>query len=489
MSGIPPPPPPPPPSNAKKLGGSAPPPPPPPGAASAAKKSGPGAPPPPPPMLGGFKPKKKKIVKSEAPPKPKERPKPRMAPAGGMSLMDELAQKFAKQNKTQETTFGSDDDEPSPSISTSAKSTPIIEEEKVPAKKEKKTIKPPPPPPPKPSSSYLDDIKTDATGGISVHNYALGNKELDEEDIKEIESDIEEDKYEADDDAKEDLDFLLAKRKEKEKKEKEQEKVEDDTPEDDQEDEKNMKTIRQSTIRLSKKIAKSKQEIKAKAIVNSEQFLDNDKPTYTSSVWVEMINEEGDKIYLNRLTGETALKNPESGDGALAMSRNSSDQDEDGNWRWLPDKEEAWIPVKFMRKKPNGKYEYQDVEGISFSISEKIHKKSIPMLKKSLQNYAHDLLMLDEVNEANILYNIKNRFLKQRIYTRLGKILISVNPYKLYPLYTPEVIEKYQNARTVTQLPPHVYEIAKLAYEELEKTKHPQSILIAGESGSGKTEA
>ena len=487
MSGIPPPPPPPPPSNAKKLGGSAPPPPPP-GAASAAKKSGPGAPPPPPPMLGGFKPKKKKIVKSEAPPKPKERPKPRMAPAGGMSLMDELAKKFAKQNKAQETTFGSDDDEPSPSKSTSAKSTPIIEEEKVPAKKEKKTIKPPPPPP-KPSSSYLDDIKTDATGGISVHNYALGNKELDEEDIKEIESDIEEDKYEADDDAKEDLDFLLAKRKEKEEKEKEQEKVEDDTPEDDQEDEKNMKTIRQSTIRLSKKIAKSKQEIKAKAIVNSEQFLDNDKPTYTSSVWVEMINEEGDKIYLNRLTGETALKNPESGDGALAMSRNSSDQDEDGNWRWLPDKEEAWIPVKFMRKKPNGKYEYQDVEGISFSISEKIHKKSIPMMKKSLQNYAHDLLMLDEVNEANILYNIKNRFLKQRIYTRLGKILISVNPYKLYPLYTPEVIEKYQNARTVTQLPPHVYEIAKLAYEELEKTKHPQSILIAGESGSGKTEA
>lgn len=137
----------------------------------------------------------------------------------------------------------------------------------------------------------------------------------------------------------------------------------------------------------------------------------------------------------------------------------------------------------------NGKYEYQDIEGIMFTISEKMHKKSIKFSKKSLQNYVHDLLMLDESNEANILYNIKNRFSKKRIYTRLGKILISVNPYKLYPVYTPDVVEKYQNARTVNQLPPHIYEVAKGAIEELIMTKHPQSILIAGESGSGKTEA
>lgn len=38
-------------------------------------------------------------------------------------------------------------------------------------------------------------------------------------------------------------------------------------------------------------------------------------------------------------------------------------------------------------------------------------------------------------------------------------------------------------------MPPHVYEIAKGALEELEKSWRAQSIIITGESGSGKTEA
>lgn len=194
------------------------------------------------------------------------------------------------------------------------------------------------------------------------------------------------------------------------------------------------------------------------------------------------------------MTGEIALTKPDNVSQTVDSSTsdglgNNDNEENNEDWRWLPDKEEAWIPSQFIKKRSNGKYEYQDIEGIMFTISEKMHNKGIKFDKKSLQNYVHDLLMLDEINEANILYNIKNRFNKHRIYTRLGKILISVNPYKLYPLYTPEVIEKYKNARNVNQLPPHIYEVAKGAIEELIKTKHPQSILIAGESGSGKTEA
>lgn len=93
------------------------------------------------------------------------------------------------------------------------------------------------------------------------------------------------------------------------------------------------------------------------------------------------------------------------------------------------------------------------------------------MNKSSLKNYVHDLLMLDEVNEASIQYNIKNRYDKSRIYTRLGKIIISVNPYKMLPLYTSEVIEKYQQAKVIQTLPPHVYEVAKSALQELEMKK------------------
>lgn len=331
----------------------------------------------------------------------------------------------------------------------------------------------------------LADVEKDEKGAISVRNYALSSNKPDFQSPKppvippsnqpEIPCPVEEEKKE-DDEVDQLQSYLKAKRLEEVK--------EDD---EDREDEENIRKARKTIVRKSKEVNQSD-----KVGIKADDFLDGDKPAYSNSVWVEIINEEGDKVYLNRVTGEVALKMPDQTSmllGAASTVGLAGSEEKSEDWRWLPDKEEAWIPSQFMRKKPNGKYEYQDIEGVMFSISEKMHNKGIKFDKKSLQNYVHDLLMLDEINEANILYNIKNRFNKHRIYTRLGKILISVNPYKLYPLYSTEVIERYKNVLNVNQLPPHVYEVAKGAIEELVKSKHPQSILIAGESGSGKTEA
>jgi len=52
-----------------------------------------------------------------------------------------------------------------------------------------------------------------------------------------------------------------------------------------------------------------------------------------------MKNEEGDIVYLNWETGETSLKNPEH----IGSSHESGEK-----WVWMPDGEEAWIPVKFL---------------------------------------------------------------------------------------------------------------------------------------------
>jgi hypothetical protein len=41
-----------------------------------------------------------------------------------------------------------------------------------------------------------------------------------------------------------------------------------------------------------------------------------------------------------------------------------------------------------------------------------------------------------------ILHNIKKRFKKGEIYTNVGTILISVNPYQRLPLYTKEIVKK-----------------------------------------------
>jgi len=86
-----------------------------------------------------------------------------------------------------------------------------------------------------------------------------------------------------------------------------------------------------------------------------------------------------------------------------------------------------------------------------------------------------------------VLHNLKERYLKDQIYCGVGAILIAINPFKRLPLYTPDIIEKY-NKRGNKMLPPHPFDIADKAYKTLLEVETNQSILVSGESGAGKTE-
>jgi myosin-1 len=73
------------------------------------------------------------------------------------------------------------------------------------------------------------------------------------------------------------------------------------------------------------------------------------------------------------------------------------------------------------------------------------------------------------------------------IYTYIGQVLISVNPFKdISGLYSSPSKFKHKNEH---QNPPHVFAIAERAYRGMIQDLSKECVVITGESGAGKTEA
>ncbi|KAM8760807.1 LOW QUALITY PROTEIN: unconventional myosin-Ih [Acanthopagrus schlegelii] len=99
-----------------------------------------------------------------------------------------------------------------------------------------------------------------------------------------------------------------------------------------------------------------------------------------------------------------------------------------------------------------------------------------------------DFVLLDETTDAAFLSNLKKRFSKDLIYTYIGTLLVSVNPYKELDIYNKKQMETYMGINFF-ELPPHIYALADNAYQTMLTEFDNHFILISGESGAGKTEA
>lgn len=148
-----------------------------------------------------------------------------------------------------------------------------------------------------------------------------------------------------------------------------------------------------------------------------------------------------------------------------------------GEWFWLPvpQDERAFIPAKKVQQFHDGRVELETEDGNVRDIKRLLPRTlyplvSIPILtfvasfcslqrfmitKKEfetmeqllwvhLRRLEKDLVMLDVMNRPLIIHNLRNRYKNNEIYTNVGTILVSCNPYKKLPLYTPAVIDSYR---------------------------------------------
>ncbi|KAM3858015.1 LOW QUALITY PROTEIN: unconventional myosin-Ig [Diretmus argenteus] len=99
-----------------------------------------------------------------------------------------------------------------------------------------------------------------------------------------------------------------------------------------------------------------------------------------------------------------------------------------------------------------------------------------------------DFVLLDEVTMEQFMENLKMRFEKGRIYTFIGEVVVSVNPYRQMDIYGKDAIEAYRG-RELYENPPHLYSVSDAAYKAMQRRSKDTCIVISGESGAGKTEA
>jgi myosin heavy subunit len=105
-----------------------------------------------------------------------------------------------------------------------------------------------------------------------------------------------------------------------------------------------------------------------------------------------------------------------------------------------------------------------------------------------------DMIQLPDLVDGALLGNLEKRFLAEIVYTYIGDIVVSVNPFKLTGNAAPHVqqqyVEHFKARGNQSALPPHIFMLVGQAYSTMrDGAAKSLSILISGESGAGKTEA
>jgi myosin heavy subunit len=194
--------------------------------------------------------------------------------------------------------------------------------------------------------------------------------------------------------------------------------------------------------------------------------------------WFERKTLDQATYYFHAHTGKLQWDMPEEPDGSSGT--------DSGDYAFLPDADEGWLPVRSLGGR------FQSINGGEVRASAAAFARALPLRLSWLADkwlvQANDLVLLPEIHDGLVLESLRRRFHKQHIYTAVGPILVAINPFQLFPtLYGTEAIHKYRT-RGNRDLPPHPYLTAAAAYQQLLEGCVPQSILVSGESGAGKTE-
>ncbi|ESO12657.1 hypothetical protein HELRODRAFT_187944 [Helobdella robusta] len=110
------------------------------------------------------------------------------------------------------------------------------------------------------------------------------------------------------------------------------------------------------------------------------------------------------------------------------------------------------------------------------------------VLEEGRQCGVGDFVLMDSIDLNSFMKNLQIRFEANKIYTYIGEVIVSVNPYKTLDIFNKQYIDSYKG-REIFERPPHLFAIADAAHKTMKRKFKDTCIVISGESGAGKTEA
>ena len=79
----------------------------------------------------------------------------------------------------------------------------------------------------------------------------------------------------------------------------------------------------------------------------------------------------------------------------------------------------------------------------------------------------------------SLMENLKLRYQKGKIYTYIGEVVVSVNPYRPMNIYERSYIQDYKG-REMYEREPHIYALADAAYRNMKRTGVDCCVIISG---------
>ncbi|OQR85103.1 myosin-like protein [Achlya hypogyna] len=168
---------------------------------------------------------------------------------------------------------------------------------------------------------------------------------------------------------------------------------------------------------------------------------------------------------------------------------------------WVADVESIWAAATVVDQSGAALTLRRDATGMTETVALTTDKDGVStnvLLRNRSEDEEQnaDLITLPHLHEASILQALSSRYDRDDIYTKIGDILLSINPFKSLALYSDDTMQQYGCGPDADatfgldqSLPPHLYTIGKRAYMDMTRHGRNQAILISGESGAGKTEA